>query len=312
MHDLEHPLGTGEIGKAMLPQIEELDRRLTRELTRRQRQHDLPAVRGRHETRRAVHRAAVVVAIAQLGLTRVQPHPHPEPPRHLPRLTTERELRRDGGVDRIVRGAEHGVEPVACRFHHEPVVSLDRLVQNRVMTGQGGSHRLGMLFPRRVEPSRSVNKNVTVPEGSEVIMIRTPRALWSAVCRMKRRTSSLDITAPRAVSARKVSSPRFVRARSSVAWRSSWVRGSTAAGKRCENIPAVANPPNTAAAPRSSACAKIADARAAVFTTTVLEMSSLHATAAVRTEHDGLAHFARNAGQLRLTHDRGGERALDA
>ena len=44
MHNLEHPLGTGEIGKAMLPQIKELDRRLTRELTRRQRQHDLPAV----------------------------------------------------------------------------------------------------------------------------------------------------------------------------------------------------------------------------------------------------------------------------
>jgi hypothetical protein len=147
MHDLEHPLRTSEIGKAMLPQIEELDRRLARELTRRQRQHDLPAVRGRHETRRAVHRAPVIIAIAQLGLTRVQPHPHPEPPRHLPRLTNKRELRRDGSVDRIVRSAEHSMEPVARRLHHEPAVHRDRLMQNRVMAGQGGSHRLGMLFP---------------------------------------------------------------------------------------------------------------------------------------------------------------------
>ena len=55
----------------MLPEIDQLHRSVPHQFARGERHHDLPSVRDRHQPRGAVHRGAVVVAVAFLGLTGV-------------------------------------------------------------------------------------------------------------------------------------------------------------------------------------------------------------------------------------------------
>ena len=80
----EHPLGSAEVAEAMLAQVDEVDRPVGHQPARDRRHHDLAAVRDRHQPRRTIHRRAVVVAVTQLGCTRVHTHPHPQRTRRRP------------------------------------------------------------------------------------------------------------------------------------------------------------------------------------------------------------------------------------
>ena len=110
--------------------------RVTDQLFRHLRHQHLPAVRHRHEPRRAVEHRAVVVAVAQFGGAGVQTHPYPERADLDPRFAAQRELPRrarpDGGVSRV----EHGVKPVTRRLHDVAAVRLDRVPDQLVVARQ--------------------------------------------------------------------------------------------------------------------------------------------------------------------------------
>ena len=88
----------------------------------RMRAEDLTTIRGRHEARGAVDRAAVVVAVAYFGKACTDPHPHTQRLRRLPRLRSQLELRGDGCLESVGRGRERGMDPVARRLNDKATV----------------------------------------------------------------------------------------------------------------------------------------------------------------------------------------------
>ena len=75
--------------------------------------------------------------------------PAPPPPRH-----------------RRVGGRERGVEAVTRRLHDSTAVGLDRMPEQGVVGASAAFMVSGCRSQSAVEPSTSVNRNVTVPLGS--------------------------------------------------------------------------------------------------------------------------------------------------
>ena len=100
------------------------------------RHHDLPAVAGRHDPRRAVQGPPEVVAVTFLGSTGMKSHPHrqPHPILHLDRRPQRRR-----------RVGERRREPITTRREHHPTVRLDRRPQQHVVLRQRLAH------PARIE-----------------------------------------------------------------------------------------------------------------------------------------------------------------
>ena len=90
---LRHSLRTREPRQPVLTEILQLERRLTSQLCGCCRHHDLAAVRDAHQSSGSVHRAAVVVAVAHLDLTRVQAHSHPQLTGRAPGFLVQSNLR---------------------------------------------------------------------------------------------------------------------------------------------------------------------------------------------------------------------------
>ena len=172
MHDLEHHLGATQVAQTLLAEIDQrapLGQRVAREVRGRTRTQHLTAVTRAHDPRRPIQRRAVVVPVPLLALTGVHTHPHPQRPGLLPRLRAQRALRLDRRAQRVPHAREHRVHTITGRLDHVTVVRLDRRAQQLVVTRQRAGIASGYSSHRRVEPSRSVNKNVTVPEGNPVI-----------------------------------------------------------------------------------------------------------------------------------------------
>ena len=113
---------------------------------------DLTTVRDGHDARRPVHRRAEVVAVAPLGLTGVQAHPDAQRAGDFtPPVREQGALRVDGSGHRVVRRAKRGVRAVTGGLDEQSGLSLDRRAQDRVVLGQRGAHRLGMVLPKGVE-----------------------------------------------------------------------------------------------------------------------------------------------------------------
>ena len=180
MGHLKHPFRTCQVPKALLPEIDEsgtLGKIVADQLLGRMRHQDLPAMpRGGHP-RRTVHRRAVIVTGPQVGLARVQTHPHPQRLGQRPVLGPERKLR----IHRRSHRAACGLANTACS--PSPVVltttpSRFSTASRRISSWRASAPRMGSgcSCHRRVDPSRSVNRNVTVPVGSAANAIR-----WSSV-----------------------------------------------------------------------------------------------------------------------------------
>jgi len=103
------------------------------------------------QARTAVHGRAVVVAVTQLGLAGVEPDPYLDRAGGWPGLDREGALDRNGGGDGVWRRSEDGEAAVAfaARPDMDPVVSCDRVLEQRVMPGECDAHRLGSRFPER-------------------------------------------------------------------------------------------------------------------------------------------------------------------
>ena len=85
--------------------------------------------------------------------------PHSDDPRPSCASSTRRQ--------RVAGGREHRRHPVAHLREHHPTVPSIAASQDLVVAGERRLHRVGCSSHRRVEPSRSVNRNVTVPVGSD-------------------------------------------------------------------------------------------------------------------------------------------------
>ena len=148
---LKDPLGTRQVTQRVLAEVDQFDgarQRVAHQVSRRLRTQDLPAVRHRFETRGPIHRRAEIIAVTQLRHTRMNPDSHPQRFAHLPRLRADHKLRINRGADRTVRGREHRVHPVAASLHHLAAVRRDRVPQDRVVAGERGAHRIGLLIPQ--------------------------------------------------------------------------------------------------------------------------------------------------------------------
>ena len=148
---MEHALGLGEIAQTVLTQIDERDRivqLVADEPGGRLRAQHLTAMPDAHQPRRTIHRGAVVVTVAQFRRAGVDTDPHSQRLRQRPLLRSQRHLRGDGSVDRVVARRERSVETVTRRLHHVPATRLDRVTNDLVMARQRRLHRLRMLLPQ--------------------------------------------------------------------------------------------------------------------------------------------------------------------
>ena len=134
---------------------------------RRLGQQDLTAVPGGHHPRCTVEHRTEVVPIPQLGLTGRQPHPH----RQLqPRCAATAASTADLGD----ANAAHTPSPV-CLNRKPPWVSI--AVRNTASWAANAARiASASASHRRVEPSTSVNRNVTTPEGVAAEGADTPAA----------------------------------------------------------------------------------------------------------------------------------------
>ena len=124
---------------------------------------------GGHDPRRPVDAQAVVALVAEARLAGVEPDPHAERGAVRPRVPGEAALARRRGEHGVPRLAEGDEERVALRVDLLPVVLGERCPQNPPVVGQHLAVRSRSCFSRRVEPSTSVKRKVTVPLGSSAI-----------------------------------------------------------------------------------------------------------------------------------------------
>ena len=120
----------------MLAEVDEVV--VAHETGGRRRHEHLPTMTGIHHTRREVEGGAEVVAIAQLGFTRVQPNTNWE---------LEEALCSHGcGHGSRCRG-EDCAYTIARVLEHDAAVSIDDRADGVVVRGQGVGHRVIVVLP---------------------------------------------------------------------------------------------------------------------------------------------------------------------
>ena len=146
---LEDPLGSRQVAQAVLTQIDELDRPVAHAA-----RSSPPTPRS---DRRAPRSSAARHGSPRCRSSRRRGTPprrcaHPSAPAMGPsrRMTPPPscELCVDRGVQRVVRGREHRVEPVTRRLDDVTVCSATASPEDRVVARQRRLHRVGMLLPQ--------------------------------------------------------------------------------------------------------------------------------------------------------------------
>ena len=106
VHDLEHPLGPGDVAQAVFAEVEQRGARVelvARQLLGRERHHHLAPVRGAHQPRGAVERRPVVVAVTLFGGAGVDAHADEQVAGQPPVRATEGALCRQRGAHGVRR-----------------------------------------------------------------------------------------------------------------------------------------------------------------------------------------------------------------
>ena len=122
---------------------------------RRLGQQDLTAMPGGHHPRRAIEHRTEVVAPAQLGFAGRQPHPHRQ-------LQARCAATAASTAERGEANAAHTPSPV-CLNNQPPCASI---AWRSTSSWAASATRIpsASASHRRVEPSTSVNRNVTTPK----------------------------------------------------------------------------------------------------------------------------------------------------
>src|SRR5688572_28041064 len=99
----------------------------------------------------SVDGTAVVVALAQVGLTRVQCHPYAQRRRRRPGLGMQCLLERRSSGDGIRSTGKHGEAAVtlATRPHDLSVMLGDDLLHQRIVPDECLAHCIAVLLPER-------------------------------------------------------------------------------------------------------------------------------------------------------------------
>ena len=83
---------------------------------------------------------------------------------------------RQRGVNRRRRRHEHGTDSVTGVLEQPAIVCLDRIPHLRIVGRERQRIAPASASHRLVDPSMSVNKNVTMPDGAEAFIATSPRA----------------------------------------------------------------------------------------------------------------------------------------
>ena len=143
---------------------------VTRELSGRLGDQDLPPVRRRRHPGCHVHREPDVVAADKVCLPRVQPHADPQWRVRRPRLLGQGALRCHRCRHARRRFLEHGEEGISLGSHDDTVVRLDRVIDEFAMAHQHGCIAV-------TEPVQQLSRAFDVGEK------KGHDALWQRRCR---------------------------------------------------------------------------------------------------------------------------------
>jgi hypothetical protein len=149
----------------MLPQLHHLHSPAHQPRSHRRAQH-LTARRQRHQAGRLIHRRPEIIPVALDHLTRVQTHTHPDGRTLRPNLGSQPGLssqRRGHGV--ASPGEGHPNTIPTCR-KHAPAAPFNRGRTIASWRSNATGITSGLDSHNLVDPSMSVNKNVTVPDGA--------------------------------------------------------------------------------------------------------------------------------------------------
>ena len=116
---------------------------------------------GGHHPRRPVEHRAEVVPVPQFGLAGRQPHPHRQ---------LQRPLRGHRSVDGALRRGERGAHTITGVLEMIRRAPQSRRATPRRARPAPPASPSASASHRRVEPSTSVNRNVTTPEGAAAVM----------------------------------------------------------------------------------------------------------------------------------------------
>jgi hypothetical protein len=146
-----------------------------------------PCASARSRAHRPMCRPEIIV-VAQLGLAGMQRHADTQHGFVGPRFGEKRMLQGAGRRDRVGRAAKYGEHAVAltAALDHRAVVLCDDLGHQNIVPGRARVIGRGCCSQSRVLPSMSVNRNVTVPVGSDGAAAATggsagSRLVWAAV-----------------------------------------------------------------------------------------------------------------------------------
>ncbi len=162
--ELEQPLGQRQVTQLVGSEIHQLiSMQPAEQLLGRQRHENLAAVPGSHEPGGAVDGRPEVIAVTLLDLAAVNAHPHVQQRLRLARR--EVRLRSLGGVDCVAGPVERRREPVAPVANTYPPWASIASRTTASCTANAARISSARSSHSRVEPSISVKRNVTVPEG---------------------------------------------------------------------------------------------------------------------------------------------------
>jgi hypothetical protein len=148
---LVEALGAGEVAQpheAQVVQRQRLGQPAAHHVDDRLRQQHLPAVRGAHDARRAVERAAEVVVVAALRGADVQAAARPQFNAVSVLRAGERALEVERGLDGVERIGEHSAHPVAGHLEHAALVALHALARDAVVRGERLLHLRRLALPQ--------------------------------------------------------------------------------------------------------------------------------------------------------------------
>ena len=124
-------------------------------------------MRGADDPRHAVDYGAEVVLVTCKGTARMQAHADSQSAHVLPGIVLKNALHLRRRLSAINRRLEDGAHGITHGFEHRTAMAADDFGEQRVVASDDFIHRAPNSSQRRVLPSISVKRKVTVPLGSD-------------------------------------------------------------------------------------------------------------------------------------------------
>ena len=160
--DLKYPHRRGQVPQPPCPQVHQVDS--AQQSGCRVGREDLTTVPGGHQPCGAVEHRAEVVPVPQLGLARCDPHPHRRPSARWAAMAASTA---DLGEENAA------TTPSPVWVNKKPSYASIALRNTSSCASRAARIPSALASHRRVEPSISVNRNVTTPDGGTPADTRT-------------------------------------------------------------------------------------------------------------------------------------------